>query len=333
MSLRAGVIGLGIGEKHVEGLLRHPKCKVVAICDFAEEKYHYAKSKYADVFVTKDADEVLENDEIDVVAIASYDNYHYEQIVKAIENNKHVFVEKPLCLCEEQAKNIRSLLRKKPNIQLSSNLILRKLPRFILLKQMIDNGDMGELFYVEGDYNYGRLHKITDGWRGKIGFYSVVYGGGVHMVDLLIWLTGDMVVEVAAYGNNISSKGSDFHYNDMVVAILKFKSGLIGKITANFGCVFPHFHKLSIYGTRATFENGLKEGTVYNSRDPGVTPNAINAEYSGVNKGDLIYNFINAIIDNIVQEVSVDDVFSTMSVCFAIEKASTLNQTIPVSYI
>jgi len=65
---------------------------------------------------------------------------------------------------------------------------------------------MGELFYLEGDYNYGRLHKFTTGWRGEIPFYSVTYGGAIHLIDLLIWLSEGKVSEVIATGNKIAGK-------------------------------------------------------------------------------------------------------------------------------
>ncbi|MFC1909216.1 Gfo/Idh/MocA family protein, partial [Chloroflexota bacterium] len=224
--LKAGIIGLGVGEKHAAGYHNHSGCEVAALCDFSEEKLEAVRDKYPDARLTTQADEVLSDPEINIVSIASYDNYHHEQIVKAINNDKHIFVEKPLCLYEVEAVEIKQLLQEKPHLKLSSNLILRMSPRFRMLKQMIADGELGQLFYVEGDYNYGRLHKITEGWRGKIDFYSVVYGGGVHVIDLLLWLTGDRVIEVAAYGNNLASSGTSFRYNDMVVSILKFESGM-----------------------------------------------------------------------------------------------------------
>jgi predicted dehydrogenase len=198
---------------------------------------------------------------------------------------------------------------------------------------MIDAGQMGQIYYVEGDYNYGRIHKLVNGWRGNIGFYSVVCGGAVHLIDLLLWLTGDRVTEVAAYGNNISSRDAGFPYNDMVVAILKFRSGLVGKVSANFACVFPHFHQLSIYGTKATFVNGLKEAHLYQSRDVASRPRRIRSAYPGTAKGQLITGFVDAIINNTQPEVTTDDVFNTMSVCFAVEKAVEKNETVAVSYI
>lgn len=332
-SIRVGIIGLGVGGEHIAGYQSHPDCEVVALCDFSDEKLAMASKQYPDVKLTPQADELLHDPDIDVVSIASYDNYHYQQIVQAIENNKHIFIEKPLCLYESEAAHIRQLLQQKPNLKISSNLILRRSPRFLQLKQMITDSDLGQLFYVEGDYNYGRLNKITEGWRGKIDFYSVVYGGAVHLVDLLLWLTGDSVIEVAAYGNDIASRGTEFRYNDMVVSILKFESGLIGKVAANMGCVFPHFHTLNIYGTRATFVNGLEYATLFESRDPAQTGKKITTPYPGVEKSDLIFSFVESILNHSPAEVTAEDIFKTMSVCFAIEKATHQSDSVMVTYI
>lgn len=331
--LRAGVIGLGVGEKHIEGYQRHPDCEVVALCDFSEEKLAAAKGRYPDIKITNQADELLRDPEIDIVSVATYDNYHYEQVVQAINNDKHIFVEKPLCLYEKEAIHIRHLLQEKPNLKISSNLILRESPRFGLLKQMIADGEMGQLFYVEGDYNYGRLHKITDGWRGKIDFYSVVYGGGVHIIDLLLWLTGDQVVEVTAYGNNLASRGTSFRYNDLVVSILKFQSGMVGKVAVNFGCVSPHFHALNIYGTKATFVNSAEDGTLIESRDPAQSGRKIMATSRAEHKGALIYSFVDSILNRSQAKVTPEDIFRTMSVCFAIEKATHQSGSVVVKYI
>jgi predicted dehydrogenase len=331
--LKVGIIGLGVGEKHIEGYEKHIECEVVSLCDFNDEKYNYARLKYPDKKIVKNSDEILEDKEINVVSIASYDNYHYKQMVKAIKNDKHIFIEKPLCLYKEEAEHIKILLKEKQHLHLSSNLILRMCPRFKLLKKMILDGQLGQIYYVEGDYNYGRLHKITDGWRGKIDFYSGVYGGGIHIVDLILWLTGDTVVEVAAYGNNISSKNSDFRFNDMVVSILKFESGLVAKISVNLGCIFPHFHKLDIYGTKSTFINGMKEGYLYKSCSPDNKVENITEAYPGIHKGDLLYNFIDSILYNTKQIVTEEDIFRSMSVCFAIEKASVQSGNINVTYI
>jgi len=331
--LNAGIIGLGVGEKHIAGYNKHPNCTVTALCDFSTSKLLEIKNKYKNIKTATDSNLILEDPEIDVVSIASYDNYHYEQILKAIENKKHIFVEKPLCLFKKDAEHIYSLLMKHPDLKLSTNVILRKSPRFIMLRKLISNGEMGNLFYVEGDYNYGRLYKITNGWRGEIDFYSIIYGGGIHIVDLLMWLTNDRIIEVAALGTDIVTKNTGFKYNDMVVCIFRFKSGMIGKMAVNFGCVYPHFHLFSIFGTEATFQNTLQKGLFFKTRDQHAEPKIVTENYLGMDKGDLIYNFVDSILYGSKEEVTVQEVFDTMSVCFALEKATYIKEFVPVDYI
>lgn len=331
--LRVGIIGLGVGEKHIQGYLKHPLCDVVALCDLSPEKLSLARQNYPGMTVTQEAYQILESPDIDIVSIASYDNDHFQQVKMGLENDKHLFVEKPLCLFQNEAQAIRQLMNQKPALKLSSNLILRLSPRFKLLKEMIQQGDFGNLYYMEGDYHYGRLHKITEGWRGQIEFYSVVYGGAVHIVDLLIWLTGDTVEEVTAYGNQITSSGTPFRFNDFVACLLKFRNGIIAKISANFGCVKPHFHALEIFGTKATYVNDLDKGSFFTSRDPETTPRLMSADYPGVQKGELIYSFVQSILGEGTAAVTNEDVFKTMSICFAIEEASKRSGHIKVEYI
>jgi len=331
--LNAGIVGLGVGAFHIEGYNKHPDCEVVAVCDFSRGKIEKIKQRYPDLVVTTRAADILNNPNINAVSIASFDNYHYEQIMCAVLNNKHVFVEKPLCLHVEEAKAIRKAFDEKPHLKLSSNLILRKCPRFIKVKEMIKNGVFGEVFSIEGDYNYGRLPKITEGWRGELDFYSVFYGGGVHMVDLLSWLLEDKVEEVAAFGNRIAAKGTRFKYNDFTSTLLKFSSGAIGKVSANFGCVYPHFHRLIIYGTEATFINEREFGILIKSRDANVVPTKIDLPYPGYQKGDLIFDFVDSILRQKSPEVDIEVVLQTMSICFAVEEAVTQKEKVTVQYI
>ncbi len=331
--LRVGVIGLGVGEQHIKGYQSHPNCEVVVLCDIDEEKQKMAREKYPQIKIVASADEILTDPHIDVVSIATYDDVHYEQVVKALEHNKHVFIEKPLCQYVEHACDIRVHLRARPHLKISSNLVLRKSPRFLEIQKLIVQGAFGNIFYVEADYNYGRLEKIVNGWRGKIEGYSGVFGGGVHIVDLLMWFTDDVIEEVSAYGNAIASYGSGFRNNDMVVSILKFKSGMIGKVAVNLGSVHPHFHPVALYGTKATFVNGLRHGVLYESRDPMIPPREIITEYPGASGDLLIPSFIDAILGKSEPIVTEDDVFRAMSVCFAIEKAHREKSPVQVEYI
>ena len=332
MGIRAGIIGLGVGEAHIEGYRKHPDCEVVSICDFDDQKLEKCSGRYPSLKSTNNDADILTDPSIDVVSIASYDNYHHGQVLAAIRHGKHVFVEKPLCLCEEEALEIRCALAERPEIKLSSNLILRRSPRFLAVRDLFLEGRLGDLYYLESDYNYGRLEKLTEGWRGGLDFYSVVYGGGVHVVDLLLWLTGERVVEVSSYGNRVASKGSRFSRDDFVVSLLKFENGTIGKVSANFGCVSPHFHSLVAYGTKGTYINEPSCGRLIESRSAAGKATEIAAEYPGVEKGDLLLSFVDSILTGGRAEVDVEDVFGTMSVCFAIEKSLEEGRAVPVSF-
>jgi predicted dehydrogenase len=119
----------------------------------------------------------------------------------------------------------------------------------------------------------------------------------------------------------------------MVSALLRFDSGLIGKVSANFASVHPHFHRLSIYGTEATFENGLETGLLWRSRDPDKRPQAICSAYPGVDKGDLIPSFVNAIVGEGEAIVTKNDVLRTMAVGLAIERSMCEGRSVQISEI
>jgi predicted dehydrogenase len=329
--LGVGVIGLGVGAQHAEVYARRPDCELVSLCDLAPEKLAEVGSKYPAAERTTDASKVLADPSIQIVSIATYDDCHHRQVIEAFNQGKHVFVEKPLCLNQAEFDEIRSTLDRHPDLKLSSNLILRKSPRFIELKKLIADGAFGDIYHIEGDYLYGRLHKIISGWRGEIDGYSVMHGGGIHLIDLLLWLLGEPVVEVVAMGNALAARGSGFRYNDMVAALLRFRSGALGKVSANFGCVHPHFHALTLYGTKATYINGADAALLYTSREAGTEPKRLTTAYPGTLKGDLIDSFVNAVQGGPRPEVAANDVLRAMAVSLAIEEAVRRNGPVQVA--
>ncbi|HVW19101.1 MAG TPA: Gfo/Idh/MocA family oxidoreductase [Solirubrobacteraceae bacterium] len=328
-ALRAGVIGLGVGEQHIEGYER-AGCEVAVLCDFDAGRLAEVGERHPGPRLVADAAEVLDDPAIDVVSIASWEQYHHEQVVRALQAGKHVFVEKPVCLTRAEADDILAALRERPQLRLSSNLPLRGSPRFAELHERIRDGRMGRVFYVEADYDYGRLWKITDGWRTEMPYYSVVHGAGVHMVDLLLWLTGDRVTEVKAYGAKLATEGTRFRFDDMVVAILTLESGALAKVTANVASVTPHYHDLRVFGTEATFVNGLDHAVVYHGRDGDPRPERVDAPYPGMPKSVLIPGFVEAIRNGGPAPVTEEEVFATIEVCLAIEQATRSDGAVAV---
>ena len=92
------MIEFGVGESHVIGLKSHPMCEVKAICDINQEVLKSRKKKYPSCSFSLDPDSKANDPEIDLKCIASYDDAHEQQVISVLRNNKHVFVEKPLCL-------------------------------------------------------------------------------------------------------------------------------------------------------------------------------------------------------------------------------------------
>lgn len=323
--LRVGIIGLGVGEQHIDGYRRAGGCELAALCDISAERLAEVGARNPGATLYEDAGELLDDPSIEIVSIASYDDVHFPHVTRALRGGKHVFVEKPLCQTEEEAAEIHSLLAHQPELRLSSNLPLRASPRFAELRRLVAGGELGRLFYLEGDYDYGRLWKITEGWRGDLERYSVFLGGAVHLVDLILWITGERVARVQAAGNRLATKGTGFGFDDLVVALLEFENGLVAKVSANFACVHPHYHGFKVYGTEGTFVNAIGDAALWSGgRKPVAAP--VDAAYPGAGKGDLIPGFVDSIRGNGAAPVEAQEVFDALAVCFAVERALETGQ-------
>ena len=111
--INTAIIGSGIGLKHLEAIDCYRSAKVKIICEKNKNRASLLKKQFPKIRVINNDDEIFKDKSIKLVSIASYDNYHYNQILKCIKNNKHIIVEKPFCLSFKELKNIYSLLKKK----------------------------------------------------------------------------------------------------------------------------------------------------------------------------------------------------------------------------
>ena len=139
-----------------------------------------------------------------MVSIASYDQFHYDQIKKCFKYKKNIIVEKPICQNFLQLKKITKLIEKNPNIKITSNLVLRVNTLFRIFKKL----SLPNVFYIEADYIWGRRNKLF-GWRSKSEGYSLIKGAGIHLIDLINWMTKQRPLTVSAFGNTINTKKSN----------------------------------------------------------------------------------------------------------------------------
>jgi predicted dehydrogenase len=332
-TLAVGVIGLGVGEQHARAFAAHPACRVTALCDRDPLKLESMAPIMPDARRYTSAERLIEDPAVSVVAVASQDDDHYRQIMRALEAGKHVFAEKPICLTSGELADIERAWRASGK-RLTTNTVLRRSARFRWLYEAVRGGRLGRLFLIEADYIYGRLDKLVDGWRGRIPNYSVTLGGAIHLVDLVLWIAAERPVEVVAVASSRGSRGSGFEGNDLVMALLHFESGLVAKIGANFAAVHPHFHGVLVHGTEATFENTpAGDARLWTSRDPRHSPEPVPAPYPGVEKGDLIPAFVDAVLGRGQPDVTEHEVFAAVAVCLAIDRASAEHRAVQVSYV
>ena len=81
----------------------------------------------------------------------------------------------------------------------------------------------------------------------------------------------------------------------------------------------------------AAIINDVESGKLITSRDPAQAAREITVEYPGTHKGDLLYSFVDSIVEDTRGEVNADDVFEAMSVCFAIEKSLSRGRPVAVT--
>jgi len=291
--IRAAVIGLGVGEQHARAWIQVQGARLAGVCDRDRQKVLRISREWK-TGTFQGWGEILKNPAVDAVSIATFDKQHARQVWGAVMADKHVFVEKPLCRSETELKQIRKAWSlTKP--ALMANLVLRAAPLYRKIQKMIGAGKLGKIYAMDGDYLYGRIHKITGGWRSRDKTYSVMAGGGVHLLDLILGFAGEKPVSVSAVGNRICTRGSRFRRKDFVSAVFQFPSGLIARVTANFGCMHRHQHSLRIFGTRGTILVDDAGARWHRSRQPGVKPIWLKANRLPSSKGALIPHFVSLI--------------------------------------
>jgi predicted dehydrogenase len=337
--LGVAVIGLGIGEQHARMYATLPSCKVKLLIDLDRSRAENLAKAFPGSEVGNDLNDALDRKDIDVVSIASFDDAHFDQVMRSLSAGKHVFVEKPLCRTTKELAQIRGALNARSSLHLASNLVLRAADLYRWLRGEIAAGAFGDIYAFDGDYLYGRLHKITEGWRSETNSYSVMLGGGVHMIDLMLWLTGQRPLSVHAVGNQICARDTVFQYDDYTAATMTFASGMVGRITANFGCVHRHQHIVRIFGTRKTFildDAGPRLMTARDPVEPGLavaSVEPVDLAVKPAHKGALIPAFVEGIFAKMPSRTAdLDATFDAIAIAAACDESASSSSSVQIRY-
>lgn len=248
--VRFAIVGTeGIGKSHEKGIRETKEAVLTAVCDVNEDYARKAAERNGlDRYFT-DYDEMLKAGGFDCVVVCTPDSFHKEQSVKALEAGYHVLCEKPLAMrldeCDAIIKATRASQKK-----FMVGQVCRKTPSFALVHDMVQRGDIGEVFYVESEYAHDYSILERGEWRKDPNYlrYPVV-GGGCHAMDLLRWIVGDPI-EVFAYSNR--KVLTDWPVDDCTVSVLKYPNDIIGKVTVSIGCKRPYTMRTQIFGTKGT---------------------------------------------------------------------------------
>ncbi|PIW29036.1 MAG: dehydrogenase [Rhodospirillales bacterium CG15_BIG_FIL_POST_REV_8_21_14_020_66_15] len=330
MTLGVAVIGLGVGEQHARAFAAAPGCRVTWLYDLDAAKAERVARDLGQGRVAESFDQILADPAVDIVSIATFDHLHFDEVCRALDAGKHVFVEKPLCRTESEASEIAAHWAKAGNLHLRSNLVLRAAPVYVWLRKAIQAGDLGQVYAFDGDYLYGRIHKITAGWRKDVPDYSVMEGGGIHIIDLMLRLMDETPETVATVGAKIATRGTDFRYDDFMATTFAFPSGAIGRITANFGCVHPHHHVIRVFGTQATFIYDDQGPRLFRDRRDGAKAEKLDLAPLPAGKGVLIPDFIQAIRTGVDPSPAAEGEFALIRVLAAADTALAVGSPQPI---
>lgn len=200
-SIGVGVAGTGfIGPAHVEGLSRNG----IHVLGLAERTREKAEAKAADLGIPRiygSLEEMLADPDIDVVHLATPNYLHHPHAKAALLAGKHVVCEKPLAMTSAESAELVQLA-KEAGLANAVNFNIRMYPMAQQARSMVQSGELGNVFIVQGSYLQDWLLLSTD-WNWRLepslgGALRAVGDIGSHWLDLLTFITGLRVEEVYA---------------------------------------------------------------------------------------------------------------------------------------
>jgi myo-inositol 2-dehydrogenase/D-chiro-inositol 1-dehydrogenase len=289
-TLRVGVIGAGrIGKIHAENLAtRVPGAVVVAIADVNLEAAKELAEKLHVEQVYSDFKKIMEDKNIDAVAICSSTDTHADLMIEAAKAGKHIFCEKPV---DHSLAKIDLALDavKKAGVKCQIGFNRRFDPNFKKIRELVREGKIGDLHIL----------RITSRDPAPPPVSYVKVSGGmfldmtIHDFDMARYLSGSEVVEVYASGGVMVDPGiGEAGDIDTAIVTLKFANGAIGTIDNSRKAVYGYDQRVEVFGSggMAAVANNTPNASVYS-----------NAE--GVVSEKPLYFFLERYMDSFIAEM------------------------------
>jgi predicted dehydrogenase len=270
MALKIGVIGTGsIAQSHIQSYKKDPEAELYALCDIDAALLQKRGAEHGVTRLYTDYRELLALPEISAVSICTWNSMHAPLAIAALKAGKHVLCEKPMAMSAAEAESMLDAERESGKL-----LMIGFVRRFgndcQILKDLIDSGEMGDIYYIKASYL--RRHGNPGGWFGD---KSRSGGGplidlGVHVIDLTRYLIGNPR-PVSVYGATFQklldrkgirtrpgylSAGATDHdlcdVEDLAAAMIRYDSGAVVSVEASFSL---NLHKptgcIELFGTKA----------------------------------------------------------------------------------
>ncbi len=322
-----GIIGAGwVSGEYVKVFRDHPLTHVVGMYNKTPGKAtRLMKSLGVDGKEFESLDTLLDDPNVDIVVHCAHGDTRPEMVSRAALCGKHVIIEKPVALTPEGVAQVREAITKS-KVKSIVSCVLRWNPQFQTIRALLDDGKLGKLIYAEGDY----WHPIIKAYPGYPYYMKKAHSGssfvvaGVHAVDTVRWLAGE-VVEVSAYSTGPIAN-ADYDYQPVTIAALRFANGAVGKLSSMIEGETPYIFNCRLFGTTMSIDNNRVHsskyypGTLGYWEFPTVKPESGDVSHHPF--AAEIQHFMECIENDVESHASIHDTYKTMALCFAIDESA-----------
>lgn len=218
--IKVAIIGCGTiaNSSHIPSYLANPGAEIKYFCDIIEERAQKAVQDYGCGQAVVDYRDILNDPEVDAVSICTPNHVHASITIDFLRAGKHVLCEKPAGRTYAEALEMQKVQHETGKV-LAIGVVNRFNNSVNIIKNMIDNGDLGELYHIYASF---RAHRSIPGLGGAFTTKAIAGGGalidwGVHFLDVVMYCAGDPLPKTVT-GQAYCKLGKDmknYTYTDM----------------------------------------------------------------------------------------------------------------------
>lgn len=250
--VRFGLIGYGAwGQCHAEAIRKTDGAELVAIAAKSESTCASAREAFPDASVSTDYRDLLARDDVDIVDVVLPSFLHHEVASAVLQAGKHLLLEKPMCLSIEQCDDLNRQARAGGQL-LAIGHELRLSSLWSKVKQMIDEGFVGEPQYVLVELSRNPYRLGADGWRydiDRVGNW--ILEEPIHFFDFARWYLSSAGEPVSVFATANSRQPDHPELQDNFSAIVQFNGGKYAVVSQSLS-MFEHHQTVKVAGTKGS---------------------------------------------------------------------------------